>query len=627
MADQAGSIDQHYSQAFEHHGAGRLDEAASLYRAILAIQPDHADTLHLLGVLTAQTGDPARAATLIERAISLNPEIALYHANLAEVLTRLGRPDRAIEAGRAALARQPALTGTWVTMGMAFEALGPIEDALACYTEALRLQPDYAQAHTNLAALLGRLGRLQEAEPHFREVIRLEPASWSAYANLAGLLLQQACATDAEPFAREALRLNPQAIEARLHMGTLDAMLDRLEEAEEQFRAALVLNPDHVDALHNLSIVLERQFRFDEAEAILRRALEIRPGDMKVSRALAILAGDTGRYGLAEQLFRQRIEAVPDDADAHLSLAFNLLLTGRLAEGWQEYGWRWKSADGALQHRPFPQAQWQGKPIDGKILLLHAEQGLGDTIHFCRYVKLIDAGARILLEVPEQLLRLAGTIEGVGEVILAGQPLPPFDLHCPLLSLPGLFGTTLETIPAEVPYLSADPALVARWRERLAPLPPVRVGLAWSGGARMVRDRQRSIALESLRDLATIPGIALVSLQKGDAATQTAISDFMVHDWTSELADMADTAALIEALDLVISVDTAPVHLAGALGKPVWLLNRFSPDWRWLQDRDDSPWYPSLRQFRQPAPGDWGSVMAALPSALAEFAQKHGDST
>jgi tetratricopeptide (TPR) repeat protein len=621
MSDPAPSLDERYAAGFAHHGAGRLDEAASAYREILALDPNHADTLHLLGVLIAQAGDPASSVPLVERAIAINPQVALYHANLAEIMTRLGRYEDAERLSRQALALSPGQFGSLVTLGHALEKLGRDQEAVNCYAEALRLKPDYAQAHTNLGAVLSRHGQLADAEPHFREVVRLEPQSWSAHANLCGLLLQQGRAAEAEPSGREAVRLNPRAVEAWLHMGTLAATLDRPEEAEAHLRTALELDPSNLDGLHNLAIVLEKRFRFEEAERLLDAGLEIAPDNAKLQRARAILAADIGQYDVAERLLRERIEAVPNDADAHLSLAFNLLLTGRFAEGWEEYDWRWRSADGAKQYRGLVGPQWQGEPLEGRTLLLHAEQGLGDTLHFARYLKLIEPGARTILEVPEQLFRLAHGFDGVDQVLRGGEAPPAFDMHCPLMSLPRIFQTRLETIPADIPYLSVDPAAVLRWRARFDFLGWVRVGLVWSGGPRMVRDRQRSIALERLRPLADILGIAFVSLQKGEAAGQIAALSpgFLVHDWTEELTDMADTASLVSALDLVIGVDTAAVHLAGALGKPVWLLNRFSPDWRWLLGRDDSPWYPTLRQFRQPAPGDWDGAIASVAAALVGF--------
>jgi hypothetical protein len=300
------------------------------------------------------------------------------------------------------------------------------------------------------------------------------------------------------------------------------------------------------------------------------------------------------------------------------------LLRGEYAEGWREFEWRWRGGTAEeIKLRGFAEPQWQGEDVAGKTLLLHAEQGFGDTLQFCRYASLVGATARVILEVQPPLVRLCSGLAGVARVVARGEPPPAFDLHCPLMSLPLAVGTTLDTIPSGVPYLAADPELVVGWRERLAGLDGLRVGLVWAGSLRpepelSAIDRRRSITLAMMASLGEASGVSFISLQKGEPAAQSANAalGLALHDFTANLQDFADTAALIEALDLVISVDTSVAHLAGALGKPIWLLNRFDTCWRWLLNRDDSPWYPQLRQFRQPSPGDWNSVMRAVRDAL-----------
>ena len=303
-----------------------------------------------------------------------------------------------------------------------------------------------------------------------------------------------------------------------------------------------------------------------------------------------------------------------------------LLLAGRFEEGWKEYEWRLKE-----QHmsRNFSAPLWSGEATGDRVILLHAEQGLGDTLQFCRYVPLIASGARTVLEVQAPLVRLLSRLRGIIEIVARGERLPSFDVHCPLMSLPRALGTTLDTIPAATPYLAADPGRAADLAQAARRPPwPARVGLVWAGGQRLdwpqlaATDRRRSIALDSMAPLAQASGVSFISLQKGEPAAQAANPPcgMALHDFTADLYDFADTAALIDGLDLVISVDTAVAHLAGALGKPVWLLNRFDTDWRWLLDRYDSPWYPLLRQFRQPSPGDWNSVIRSAGDALQRLA-------
>jgi len=311
----------------------------------------------------------------------------------------------------------------------------------------------------------------------------------------------------------------------------------------------------------------------------------------------------------------------------HENLAIVLLLAGRLADGWAESEWRWRRRPELAMG--FTQRRWEGEPLDGRTLLIHAEQGIGSNIQFCRYVKRVPVGGRIVLAVQPSLVRLMAGLETGAQVVAIGDALPPTDLRCPMLSLPRVLGTnSVGDIPADIPYLRADPVAVARWRRRTEALPGLRVGLVWHGNPEDVRmDRRRSMPLAHMAPLAEVPAVSLVSLQVGDAARQLSGSPLAgtVHDWTAEFSDFADTAALIETLDLVIGVDTAVVHLAGALGKPVWLLNRFDTCWRWLLGRDDSPWYPTLRQFRQSSAGDWQGVMERVRTALTvEAAAQQG---
>ncbi len=306
--------------------------------------------------------------------------------------------------------------------------------------------------------------------------------------------------------------------------------------------------------------------------------------------------------------------------EAQYALGYLLLLTGRLQEGWQ--GFEARRQIQRMQPLQILRPLWDGSPVPERRVLLHAEEGLGDTIQFCRFVPLLAERARIVFGVPQALVRLLAGLPGIEQIVTMGDPAPAFDMHLPLLSAPHVLSTTLETIPAAVPYLHADPDQVADWHGRLRDLPGLRIGLAWAGNPHLVNDRRRSIPLDRLAALADVSGVSFVSLQKGAAASQVsaALPQMVLHDWTDRLVDFADTAALIENLDLVISVDTSVLHLAGALGKPVWLLNRFDTDWRWLLDRNDSPWYPTLRQFRQPQPGDWDAVVQAVRVALAQVA-------
>jgi hypothetical protein len=395
--------------------------------------------------------------------------------------------------------------------------------------------------------------------------------------------------------------------------------LGRIDEAIESYQTARRRNPNFPDLYTGLGLALRAANRLIEAEESLREAVRRAPADASVHCNLGSLLSDSGRLEEAEQCFREAVRLSPESAEYPYNLGMLHLLTGRLQEGFAGYQHRWQVPP--LVPRPFKQPQWRGEPLGGRVLLLHAEQGMGDTLQFCRYLPLIDPAAAVILEVQRPLVRLMRSLPGVRQIVAAGDTPPPFDVHCPLMSLPCAFGTELDTVPASIPYLHADPADAAVWRERLAPYGGLRVGLVWAGKPDLQEvDRKRSLHFDQLAPILDLDGVTLVSLQKGPAAAQIAPSRHgaAVLDWTADLSDFADTAGLVANLDLVIGVDTSTTHLAGALGKPVWLLNRFNTCWRWLLDRDDSPWYPTLRQFRQKQPGDWAGVLAEVRAALKQ---------
>lgn len=437
-------------------------------------------------------------------------------------------------------------------------------------------------------------GRLAEAERLFQQVLAVNPRHADSL-HLLGVIAYQTGRRDlAVDLIRKAIAINPREASLQSNLGNLFLQQGRLDEAVACYRKAIELKPNLSEALNNLGNALRALKQLDEAVISYRRALELRP----------------------------------EDPEGHYNLAMALLARGDMPAGWEEHEWRWKMPQLTPSRRDFARPQWRGEPAEGRTLLIHAEQGFGDTLQFCRYAPLAAAkGLRVILEAPKPLIRLLGSLSGVDRLVAQGEARPQFDLHCPMLSMPLALGTTITTIPADVPYLSADAAQVAAWRMRLAALGNrgPRIGLVWAGNPRKhllaaaAVDRRRSIAPDRLMPLFELPGLYFFSLQKdGPAAPE----HFPLIDFMSEMGDFADTAALIANLDLIISVDTSVVHLAAALGKPVWMLDRFDPCWRWLVGRRDSPWYPGLHLYRQPQPGDWDSVVAevirdlrALPSA------------
>jgi len=452
----------------------------------------------------------------------------------------------------------------------------------------------------------------------------MDPARADRHFQFGNLLYQQGKPDQAEQQYRMALDHAPAHADALANLGCALRDLGRLEEAVLTLCAALELKPRGGEIYSNLGNTLKDMGRLVEAEAACRAAVALMPSSPVAKFNLGCVLQDQRNFSEAESFYRAALEAEPDYIRAHWNLGLALLARGQFREGWTEHEWRSRTQRSWSPALTFAAPAWTGEPLDGKTLLIHREQGLGDNIQFARYASLAAArGAHVVMLTYPSLAGLFRTLPGVAEVVADGQPLPAFDLQAPILSLPHLFGTELATIPAEVPYLRADPKRAAAWRARLAALPGLKAGLVWAGGTRpddpdWARiDSRRSLALAQFAEIAAVAGLSLVSLQKGEAAAQ--VEGFPIADYMDEVEDFADTAALVEALDLVVSVDTAVAHLAGALGKPVWILSRYDGCWRWLENRDDSPWYPTARLYRQKQPHDWPEVLARLCGDLAEF--------
>jgi len=589
--------------------AGDAEGAEACLKAVFGTAPQDADALHLLGLAAYRRGLHAEACAAIAAAVARRPEVALYRANFGRVLAAAGRLEEAESALRGALATAPEDADLHYDLGLARARLGRTAEAAAAYRAAIAFRPAHAEAHNNLGAALAALGEAGAAEECYRASLRHAPGLAAAEANLGALLCRLGRWDEAEAALRRALAAVRDFPEALNSLGTALAARRASAEAEECYRSALALDPNYAEVHNNLGTLLEAEGRFAEAEQALGEALRLRPDYAEAASNLGNVLVALGRLDEAERAYLLALRLRPGEAESEYNLGVALLSAGRLREGWAGYERRWDRRGAA--RRDFAAPLWDGEELGERTLLVHAEQGLGDTIQFCRFLPLLRA-RHIIFEAPKPLARLFAGQRLATRVVASGDPLPPFDVHCPLMSLPHRLVTTLETIPAAIPYLAADPGLVASWAARLALLPGVKVGLVWAGNPDFAADARRSIDPALLSPLLDLPGANFVSLQVRARSPAPTLAD-----WTGEIEDFADTAALVAALDLVIGVDTASVHLAGALGKPVWLLNRFDSCWRWLRDRPDSPWYPTLRQFRQASPGDWAGVIGAVRSALA----------
>jgi tetratricopeptide (TPR) repeat protein len=564
--------------------AGQTQSAVAAYNRCIELKADHVEAWCRLATAHQQLKQLDQAATAYLRAIELAPSFAEAACNLGGILLELNRTPEAIEAFRRALAHKPQFPEAQNGLGIALKNAHQPTEAIAAFQQALALRPLYAEAWYNLGNTFQSLERWSDAVEAYGKAQQIGPPSHDVFNNL-GLALWNLREFNAAAVAHEkAVALKPESAEAYNNWGNDLLALGHHEEAAAKFERAASLRPGYREALCNLGNVFIAQNRADEAIDAYCRA-----------------AADT---------------TFPD-ADYNEALA--LLLKGDFVQGLPKYESRWASKSSGLQPRRYSQSRWQGEDIAGRTILLHTEQGLGDTLQFLRYVPLVaQRGAKIILCVQPPLKNLLAAFPGVDRVQTNSENLPPFDFYCSLLSLSLIFKTELHSIPARVPYLVAPAEKIALWRAKFASSKGLKVGIVCSGNPKHKNDHNRSLPLSMFAPLAALTSSSLYFVQKelkpADVATIAGSDTFV--DLSHELADFTDTAAIIANLDLVISVDTSVVHLAGALGKPVWTLLPYAPDWRWMLSREDSPWYPTMRLFRQPAPGNWTSVMDRVSAAL-----------
>ena len=619
------NIEQTFQLALRHHQSGRMAEAEALYRQILAADSRHAGALHFLGIIAHQVGQNDAAESLIRQAIASNPNLPDAFSNLGTVLKELGRLDEAIAACRQAIALSPGYPDAHINLGNGLKNKGQLDEAIAAFREAIALKPDFALAYRNLGNALKDNGQLDEAIATYLQAIALKPNYAEAHYNLSNALRENGRLDEAIAACRQAISLNPKSPDAVVNLGNLLKTKGQLDEAIATFRQAIALQPADIKAHSNLGNALCDKGQLDEAIAVHRQAIALKPDYPEAHYNLGTALNEKGQLDQAVATYSQAIALKPDYPEAHYNRAHALLKLGDLAAGFAEYEWRWKCADFAGARRHFTQPQWDGGPLEGRTILLHAEQGFGDAIQFIRYLRLVaQCGGKIIVECHPEVQRLLQTMAADFPVVATGHALPAFDVQCPFLSLPRLFGTNLTNIPKDVPYLHANAADVEVWRKRLADQPAsLKVGIAWAGRPTHPNDRNRSLKLGAFAPLAQVAGVRFVSLQKGEAAAEAKSppEGMDLLDAGPELKDFGDTAALVAALDLVIAVDTSVVHLAGALGKPVWVLLPFAPDWRWLLNRDDSPWYPTMRLFRQQRRMEWEPVVASIREELHALAE------
>jgi tetratricopeptide (TPR) repeat protein len=540
------TTDEALALAAQYRERGALQPAEQLCRQVLQVEPQHPEAIYHLGMIAYQIGKAKVAEQYLGQAATLQPANPTYHCHL----------------------------------GMAYRAQGRFADAIACYEKALDLKPDYAEAHNNLGNAYRGQGRLPESIACYEQAVRFQPEFAGTHNNLSVAYQAAGRYEEAVRCGQEALRLQPGFVVAYINLGAALDALGKPEEALESYRQAIALQPRFAEAYYNMAAVLQAMAKPEEALACFDKALLLQP----------------------------------NYAPAHLARASGRLLTGNFKEGWPEYEWRRRIPQFAVPPLPTPQPAWDGSSLVDRRILVRAEQGTGDTMQFVRYAPLLKKlGGHVIVEAQTHLISLLRTCPGIDHLVGRGEPLPEFDVHTWLLSLPGLLGTDLSNLPADVPYLWADSVLVDSWRKELSAFAGYKVGILWQGNPGHRMDHLRSVPLTAFAPLAQVEGVHLFSLQKQYGTEQlAALGDrFRVTDLGGrfDASSFADAAAAIMNLDLVVTVDTAVAHLAGALGAPAWVLLPISPDWRWLLQREDSPWYPTMRLFRQDRPRDWPSVI------------------
>lgn len=580
-----------YDTACGHLRSGRYLDAQLCCQEVLALDPKHADTLHLVGLLCLHGKQLDHAVAWLSQAIAREPK-TLYLTTLGTALLQLGRRDDALKAFDTATQLNPDDGDLWCNRGLALNELKRPAEAIASFQQALKLAPRHLDAASKAALLLHHVGRYEEALVHFSLCDELRPNHF------------------------QTLHLRADTLQK----------LRRFEEALADRQRAHAVDPGNADGCVGLGNSFASLGRYEEALPWFDRALALRENVAFGLRSKAIALEQLGRYREAADTYRRAGLVQPGEAECEWNLALLQLLHGDFEAGWAgREAARWKIPTLVSLYPKLSRPLWRGiEPIEGKTILVCPDEGLGDVIQFARYVPMLAArGARVILGVQDELFPLLSNLPGVSHCVKRSVgTVPAYDFHCPITSLPFVFATRVDTIPAQQSYLPPPPAdRVGAWQARLGPRDRLRVGLCWSGNPQHNNDRNRSVSFRTLARLLDLDA-TFVSLQKGvrpeDMAALRARSDIL--DWTAHLTDFAETAALISCLDLVITVDTSVAHLAGALGRPTWVLLPFAPDYRWLLDREDSPWYPSLRLFRQDARRDYADVIERVGGELERAA-------
>lgn len=612
----------HYQEALQLHQSGNIQQAIQHYQATLEKTPRDAQLMYLLGTAYYQNRELDQAIDLLNQSLELSPHNAFAHNNLGNAYQEKNHKEQALQCYQQAIRIKPDYVSAFYNQGNLLNALGRQQESLSSYAEAIRLQPNYLEALREYASLLRDMGNAEQALEIFAQAILVNHHNADVHFQKAITLKKLGRVYQAIESYLTTIQVDPKYISAHFNLGNLYLDLGENLSAFNCYSKALELKPDNPEAYLNRGNVLKSLRRMQEALNDYSAAININPNYADAYSNRGNLHKDNGRVEPALRDYEKALELRPNYAEVQWNKALLLIVKGDYLPGWELYEWRLRMSSYQVNCQKFPQPEWRDlSEITGKTVLVYAEQGYGDVIQFARYIPLLKAqGANILFEVFQPLYHLFKSMRCEMTLISVGDNMPPFDTYCPVMSLPYAMKTTIDTIPAEIPYLFADPEKVMQYKKILGQTKQKRIGLVWSGSTKHENDANRSLSLDAFDELLQLD-VQWHSLQKEyrlhDEGLLHQYSQLAQHQDT--IQDFSDTAALIECMDLVITVDTSVAHLAGAMGKPVWILIPFAPDYRWLLEREDSPWYPNATLFRQPALHDWDSVLSRLVSALQQY--------
>ncbi len=618
---------QHYQMGKGLSQNGYLDEAIVCYRRALQQKNDYVEAIADLGTALTNQGDLNASVQCWQQLIDIQPDSAAAHYNLGITLRLQEHLTEAVASLQQAIALQPALAAAHFSLGDLLVQLGNLETAIAHLKTAIEIQPNYARAYSSLGLALSKQQQLEEAVAMFDRAIAIAPDLAEVHCNLADVLIQQEKIDAAIDACQRAISLKSNLAEAHANLGVALMRQGQLDAAIAACQQAITLKPNLAEAHCNLGETLFKQDRIEAAILAYQQALSLKPDLGDAHSNLGVALCEQNRIPEALSHLHTAVNLDPDDPIAHINLGMTQILIGDFENGLSEYEWRWQHKD--IPKINFAQPQWDGSDLDGRRILILAEQGFGDTLQFIRYAPMLaQMGGRVLVRCPSTLVRLIASMPSVEMAIAEGEALPDFDVHAQMLSLPKLLHTTVANIPVQVPYIQPDIWECEAIAKNSLPINALNVGIVWASGYRDKPDALRfyykkSCPLLEFLPLLGIPHVQLYSLQVGGNASD--IDEFKacdrLHNWSPFIRDFTDTAALVAQLDLVIAVDTAIVHLAGAMGKPVWNLLPFAPDWRWFLEREDTPWYPTMRLFRQSERGNWEEVIKRVCKALRSFSK------